>query len=79
VQKESKKKYDFINFWNHAVRIFTGKWNGKTKDAAKGRYYCIEFCATGMNKLIDGFVDDPWMINPYEFLKICEDELEEIK
>ena len=78
VQKESDKKYDFINFWNHAVRIFTGKWNGKTKDDAKGRLYCIEFCANGLNEIYGNFIDEAWKINPYEMLQICDHNFDEM-
>lgn len=78
IQEESPKKYQFDNFYNHAVKIFTGNWKGRTGDSAKDRYYCVEFCATGLNLMYEGMVEKPWEINPYELLQICTLKLEEL-
>jgi hypothetical protein len=33
------RKYEYSIFWNHAVKIFTGRWKGRTTDK---KLYCYE-------------------------------------
>lgn len=78
IQKEHGTPYEFSNFWHHAMRIFTGKWSGKTGNEAKKQYYCIEFAATALLEIFPDLDIDPWQINPIEFLNLCDDEFKEL-
>ena len=62
LQKVEGTKYEYSNFWNHAVNIFTGKWKGSTTDK---KLYCYERIIRFMNAT--GKYDLNPFMTPYEF------------
>lgn len=55
-------KYEYSNFWNHAIYIFTGKWKGRTTDK---KLYCYEHIIRFLNATGKYYLDP--VTNPYEF------------
>lgn len=55
-------KYEYSNFWNHAIHIFTGKWKGRTTDK---KLYCYEHVIRFLNATGKYYLDP--VTNPYEF------------
>ena len=55
-------RYEYSNFWNHAIHIFTGKWKGSTTDK---KLYCYEHIIRFLNATGKYYLDP--VTNPYEF------------
>lgn len=62
LQKAEGTKYEYSNFWNHAIHIFTGKWKGRTTDK---KLYCYEHVIRFLNATGKYYLDP--VTNPYEF------------
>lgn len=61
------KKYEYANFFYHAVRIFTGKWYGSRTTR---RQYCLELAIRTINK--SPLINLPVFISPYEFQEFLD-------
>ena len=69
-------RYDFLNFFYQIYYIMTGKWKGKTGDAADDVLYCSEFAAVAMYKTRGTFNGKTWNKNPLD-IELCT-ELKEL-
>jgi len=63
------RPYDFKNFWDFIVKLFTSKWPGKTGKDAEARLYCIEAVHMVMDELgIEPSLENAWDNDPEESL-----------
>jgi len=51
LHKYQYRRYDYKNFWDFTVKLFTGRWKGKTGEAAERALYCIEAVHMVMDEL----------------------------
>lgn len=68
--KSENTPYEFENFWYHAIKIFTGKWEGSKKAT---ELYCYEHAIRFMNATKK--YNLPISMNPYEFKIWAENNL----
>lgn len=65
------KKYEYLNFFWHAIKILKHKWFGKKGKSSEKRVYCIEYVGLGINKIYPGLIEKTWLINPTDLYNIC--------
>lgn len=59
------KPYDFMSLLLYQVIYnLTGKWIGRTREKAKGRFYCSEFTAYVYNHFLGYFDNEWWKTSP---------------
>ena len=77
LHKYQYRRYDFRNFWDFIVKLFTGHWKGKTGDDAESALYCIEAVHMVMDELgVTPTLADPWDNDPEESRQWAIDNLE---
>lgn len=70
------KKYEYLNFFWHALKIFRNKWFGKYGKQSEKRVYCIEYVALGLNKVFPNLIEKTWYVNPTDLYELCVKEFQ---
>lgn len=56
------RPYDFMNFWDFIVKLFTGEWRGRRGFDAEARLFCIE----AVHMIIDELGVEPSLVNAWD-------------
>jgi len=74
------RPYDFMNFWDFIVKLFTGEWRGKRGFAAEARLFCIEAVHMVLDDLgVSTSLHAAWDNDPEESRQWAIDNLEFIE
>lgn len=63
--------YQFLNFIQYAIKIFTGIWFGKTHKQAQDKLYCTEFVSLVVHKIKPEMFKKYWRSSPNDVYKWC--------
>jgi len=78
VNQYHRVNYQFLNFIQYAVKIFTGVWLGRTHKKAENRLYCTEFVSLVVHKLRFSLFKKYWRSSPNDIYEWCETDCKKI-
>ena len=79
LERYKYRPYDFKNFIDFIVKLFTGKWTGHTRQYAEAKLFCIEAVHMIMDELgISPSLKDAWDNDPEESRQWAIDNLDPV-